>query len=682
MSYLGDPLLGDPWLLDFPLTNDDSLCQPLQPSPPTQIKHTSLKDDLYVSQRLDEFENPYLLPVAFSQSVQHDTSGIAMDPLLSASAAIGVSAAGVSSRNAPSIKEVSRMSLNPQTVTSSAEEESRRCSTRTKTLTDKGYQYQKERSLQVFKSALSNHKRHVTLCEKLLKEGSFDVTILTNSRNHLEKSIVALSDAFHKVVEIDPQMYVQFIDIVNERETINLQTLHDITRCLRYIDTEHITTFSQTSKISKSKSKSSHSKSSNSSRSHSSATVMRAEAIANAAALKTHLKYFNEETEQKVRLEKLTMMKRLAVEEAKIAALDRASQKGSSNNGIDMLIQTSNLESIPNVDCVVDNLLIQTANNENYPIVNHGVPNIQTVDCGINSNVVHGTSSIVKQQINSSVVQGVKDTVRTQTLPNPCNSVSSCHNTSMRINPQAMFHTFSLDRAHSDHIGVKKHSTVCCNFQSAVQSHGIPVTQTDTMVSPIEICNHENMSVPVCNSNLNKDAPSFIPSTVQVPNVANTGQSGDGVFYKTLSDLMYMNRMPLPEPGVFTGEYLKYPAWKNTFLALVRNVDPSERVYLLKKYIGGDALNCVAGILMVDTPDSYEEAMSVIDRRYGDKFTIACAFKSKIEDWPKIQNRDPLALRNFSDFLKQCEVAARHNPSLRVLDDDIHNRTMLQKLPD
>jgi hypothetical protein len=98
--------------------------------------------------------------------------------------------------------------------------------------------------------------------------------------------------------------------------------------------------------------------------------------------------------------------------------------------------------------------------------------------------------------------------------------------------------------------------------------------------------------------------------------------------------------------------------------------------------LGGSAKKSVEGYLLMPTDDSFQEAMNLIDSRFGDSFAVAFAFKSKIEQWPKIANRDAEGLRNFSDFLKQCLVAARTNPSLRVLDDDTQNRVMLSKIPD
>jgi hypothetical protein len=153
---------------------------------------------------------------------------------------------------------------------------------------------------------------------------------------------------------------------------------------------------------------------------------------------------------------------------------------------------------------------------------------------------------------------------------------------------------------------------------------------------------------------------------------------------KSFCQLVNINRLPLPEPGIFTGDPLDYPSWKNSFSTLIesRNIAPAERIHYLKRYLGGKAKQCVESFLLMPTTDSYNEALSLIDKRFGDDFSIAQAFKRKIDAWPKISGRDYSGLRNFSDFLRQCEVAYRHNASLRILDDDLQNRAMLLKLPD
>ena len=96
-------------------------------------------------------------------------------------------------------------------------------------------------------------------------------------------------------------------------------------------------------------------------------------------------------------------------------------------------------------------------------------------------------------------------------------------------------------------------------------------------------------------------------------------------------------------------------------------------IYYLKKYIGGEAKLRVEGLLLIPSASSYYEAMKVLDARFGDNFAVAHAFRSKIESWPKVGAKHAHGLRLFSDFLCQCEVASRSNPSLSILNDDAQN---------
>jgi hypothetical protein len=270
-SFNKDLLTGDPWLSDYTLHDDDSLCNPLQQSPPTEVKQTSsdlisFTHDLHSSdQSPGHNEKNRDSSNSVSVSVPHDgMAGMPKEPvslthdrmagmpeeslrsIVSTPETLFAGTSGTSALTkdyATETKDYATKTMSFESRTVSHEnrghylpcnssgnqpERTLRRSARTKTLTEKGYNYQLETSLKVFQSALANHKRHVTICKKILNEGSFDVKVLTDSRNRLEKCIVSIADAFHRVVEIDPQQYVQFIDVVNEREAVNLQTLHEI----------------------------------------------------------------------------------------------------------------------------------------------------------------------------------------------------------------------------------------------------------------------------------------------------------------------------------------------------------------------------------------------------------------------------------------------------------------------
>jgi hypothetical protein len=69
----------------------------------------------------------------------------------------------------------------------------------------------------------------------------------------------------------------------------------------------------------------------------------------------------------------------------------------------------------------------------------------------------------------------------------------------------------------------------------------------------------------------------------------------------------------LPEPGLFTGDPLKYPVWVKAFETLIesRAVNPAEKLHFLGKYVAGEAKSVVEGFMLLDGDDAYEKAKSV-----------------------------------------------------------------------
>ncbi|KAF0309810.1 hypothetical protein FJT64_019069 [Amphibalanus amphitrite] len=67
--------------------------------------------------------------------------------------------------------------------------------------------------------------------------------------------------------------------------------------------------------------------------------------------------------------------------------------------------------------------------------------------------------------------------------------------------------------------------------------------------------------------------------------------------------------------------------------------------------------------------------------RYGNEFVKASTLKNRIRSWPAIRSGDGKGLREFADFLEQCQAASSAAGHLRVLDDQHENSIMLKKLP-
>ncbi|KAJ8033601.1 hypothetical protein HOLleu_23898 [Holothuria leucospilota] len=142
-------------------------------------------------------------------------------------------------------------------------------------------------------------------------------------------------------------------------------------------------------------------------------------------------------------------------------------------------------------------------------------------------------------------------------------------------------------------------------------------------------------------------------------------------FAKLLAKQVSLSR-PIPEPGVFQGDPLKYPAWKSAIDLLLENkgVPSNERFHFLRKYQSGPPREAIEGYFLIPTSDTYVKARRLLDERYVNPLIIADAFRKKLDSWPKIQNGDPFALRKFADSLGQCESAMHVAPAgLSFLDD-------------
>ena len=182
------------------------------------------------------------------------------------------------------------------------------------------------------------------------------------------------------------------------------------------------------------------------------------------------------------------------------------------------------------------------------------------------------------------------------------------------------------------------------------------------------------------------DAP-YSPSVHNVPPtqglIAPANNANNRATIQPLDQLL-MNRLPPPEPSVFSGDPLEYPSWKSAFHTLIesRAILPGERIYYLKRYLSGAAKETVEGYFLILTDDSFKEATRLLDARFGDPFVVANAFRDKLEKWPKVAPRDGLALRKLADFLRQCTSAMKFMDCLNVLNDHRENRKILMKLPD
>ena len=67
-----------------------------------------------------------------------------------------------------------------------------------------------------------------------------------------------------------------------------------------------------------------------------------------------------------------------------------------------------------------------------------------------------------------------------------------------------------------------------------------------------------------------------------------------------------------------------------------RSIPESEGTLYLTQYLSGEAEECVESLLTLATPDSFQEALQLLNDKFGSEFVVSEAFLQKLRDWPKI----------------------------------------------
>nr|XP_061819695.1 uncharacterized protein LOC133608465 [Nerophis lumbriciformis] len=202
-----------------------------------------------------------------------------------------------------------------------------------------------------------------------------------------------------------------------------------------------------------------------------------------------------------------------------------------------------------------------------------------------------------------------------------------------------------------------------------------------------------NIKQPDKAQTLNASSPPFIPQQAQEPSQPNVQsvpqvppnlqvQSPD--LATALAEAMSANRLPTPEPTVFTGDPIKYNDWKLSFQILIdrKGIPKNEKLYYLRKYLSGAARKAVEGLFLIGTEGAYDTAWKLLEKRFGDPYVIGKSFRDKLHAWPRVSSKDGCELRELADFLQSCEAAIPHIKTLEILNDCTESQKILTKLPD
>ncbi|XP_035530714.1 uncharacterized protein LOC118337722 [Morone saxatilis] len=165
------------------------------------------------------------------------------------------------------------------------------------------------------------------------------------------------------------------------------------------------------------------------------------------------------------------------------------------------------------------------------------------------------------------------------------------------------------------------------------------------------------------------------PTQVSATQAFSTSHEVSNDFVRTLAEAITANRVPIPEPEVFKGDPLKYNDWKLSFCTLIdrKNLPTQEKLFFLRKYVGGSAKRAIEGHFLVGTETAYLAAWDILEDRFGNPFIVAKSYRDKIYTWHKIGPKDTENLREFVDF-PSVESAMPYVQGLQTLNDCVENQ--------
>ena len=82
--------------------------------------------------------------------------------------------------------------------------------------------------------------------------------------------------------------------------------------------------------------------------------------------------------------------------------------------------------------------------------------------------------------------------------------------------------------------------------------------------------------------------------------------------------------------------------------------DPCGCLTRLIRYTSGEAKELVRNCIHLFPEECYEQAIAMLQGRYGDPYQVLVAYHREIKEWPVIKPGDVGAFRGFSKFFKKC----------------------------
>ena len=151
---------------------------------------------------------------------------------------------------------------------------------------------------------------------------------------------------------------------------------------------------------------------------------------------------------------------------------------------------------------------------------------------------------------------------------------------------------------------------------------------------------------------------------------------------KMFCRLLHQQSAPDVDIEKYDGNPLNFHHFKAMFKEVVENnvLDPRGRLTRLIKFTTGDAKNLIQHCIQLPEATGYRTAMRLLERTFGDPYSIVAAYRKEIKDLPAIKRGDETKLRQFHHFLIKCQSIS-YTLSWNALNNPETICNLLSKLP-
>ena len=137
---------------------------------------------------------------------------------------------------------------------------------------------------------------------------------------------------------------------------------------------------------------------------------------------------------------------------------------------------------------------------------------------------------------------------------------------------------------------------------------------------------------------------------------------GDSMWYQQFMEKVAVTikqgfALPQKELAVFNGDPLEYWSFITSFQNSIEAnaTSESEKLMYLLQYTSGAAKDTIKCCSVMDPPIGYERERMLLEKRFGQPFTIAYEHVTKLTHGPPLRETGRKGLLAFADQLKSCE---------------------------